>query len=159
MPNCRAYDPAFAGELAVILDHGARQMLEQGDDVFYYVTVMNENYAQPSLPAGAATDVIRGMYRFATHAKGKVRGVRLLGSGTILREVIAAGELLESDWGVPSEVWSVTSFSELAREAREAQRWNRLHPAQPARGSHVERCLPGMRRWSRRPTTWPPGRS
>jgi len=143
VPNCRAYDPAFAGELAVILDHGARQMLERGEDVFYYVTVMNENYAQPSLPPDAARDVIRGMYRYAQHERGTAPRVRLLGSGTILREVIAAGELLATDWNLSSEVWSVTSFSELAREAREAQRWNRLHPAQPTRRSHVEDCLAG----------------
>jgi pyruvate dehydrogenase E1 component len=142
VPNCRAYDPAFAGELAVILDHGARQMLERGEDVFYYVTVMNENYPQPSLPEGAAADVVRGMYRYARHGSA-APAVRLVGSGTILREVIAAAELLAEDWNVPCEVWSATSFSELAREAREAERWNRLHPAQPPRVSHVERCLAG----------------
>jgi pyruvate dehydrogenase E1 component len=142
VPNCRAYDPAFAGELAVIVEHGARQMLERGEDVFYYVTVMNENYAQPSLPEGAAADVIRGLYRYARHGAA-APALRLVGSGTILREVIAAAELLAEDWNVPCEVWSATSFSELAREAREAERWNRLHPAQPPRTSHVERCLAG----------------
>ncbi len=143
VPNCRAYDPAFAGELAVILDHGARQMLERGEDVFYYVTVMNENYAQPSLPAGAARDVIRGMYRYAQHERGTAPRVRLLGSGTILREVIAAGELLATDWNLSNEVWSVTSFSELAREAREAQRNDRLHPTEPVRTCHLRDCLAG----------------
>ncbi|HTL77719.1 MAG TPA: alpha-ketoglutarate dehydrogenase [Casimicrobiaceae bacterium] len=141
IPNCRAYDPAFAGELAVIIDHGARQMMERREDVFYYVTVMNENYAQPSLPEGVAEDVVRGMYRFAT--TGGKPLVRLLGSGAILREVIAAGALLRDDWGVASETWSVTSFTELAREAREIGRCNRLHPAAPRRTSHVERCLAG----------------
>jgi pyruvate dehydrogenase E1 component len=144
IPNCRAYDPAFAGELAVIVDHGARAMVERGEDVFYYLTVMNENYAHPSLPAGVEADVIRGMYRFTTNADAKPTGsVRLLGSGAILREVIAAGELLAADWDVASEVWSVTSFSELAREARECERWNRLHPTDEPRRSHVEQCLPG----------------
>jgi len=142
IPNCRAYDPAFAGELAVILDHGARQMLERREDVFYYITVMNENYAQPSLPPGAAESVIKGMYLFA---KSRVTPapIRLLGSGAILREVIAAARILEEEWQVASEVWSVTSFSELAREARETQRWNRLHPTAERRTSFVAQCLPG----------------
>jgi len=144
VPNCRAYDPAFAGELAVIVDHGARQMLEQQQDVFYYITVMNENYPQPSLPEGVAEDVIRGMYRYATvEPNGTGRTVRLLGSGTILLEVIAAAELLANDWGVASEVWSVTSFTELAREARSVERWNRLHPGEAGRTSHVARSLAG----------------
>jgi pyruvate dehydrogenase E1 component len=168
VPNCRAYDPCFAGEFAVILDHGMRQMLEKQEDVFYYVTLMNENYAQPSLPAGVEEDLIRGMYRFATLTPSdtqKTRGtmpdaphasnvlhdpagpaaptVRLVGSGTILREVIAAAELLAQDWGVAAEVWSATSFSELARDARAVERHNRLHPTEAARISHVQRCLPG----------------
>jgi pyruvate dehydrogenase E1 component len=146
VPNCRAYDPCFAGEFAVILDHGMRQMLEQQQDVFYYVTLMNENYAQPSLPEGAHQDVIRGMYRHAElGVERSVAGapVRLLGSGTILREVIAAADLLRDDWQIASEVWSATSFSELAREAREVERWNRLHPQAPQRISHVARCLRG----------------
>ena len=153
VPNCRAYDPAFAGELAVILDHGARRMLEQGVDEFYYVTVMNENYAQPSLPADCHEGVIRGMYRLGGHAPadaaqfagaaGAAPRVRLLGAGAILREVQAAARLLADDWGVEAEVWSVTSFSELAREAREVERWNRLHPAEPVRASHLQCCLDG----------------
>jgi pyruvate dehydrogenase E1 component len=142
IPNCRAYDPAFACELAVIVDHGARQMMERGEDVFYYVTVMNENYAQPSLPPGVADDVLRGMYRFASSSTGHP-SVRLLGSGAILREVIAASALLQDDWRVASEVWSVTSFAELARDAREVRRFNRLHPDEAPGTSHVERCLPG----------------
>jgi pyruvate dehydrogenase E1 component len=144
VPNCRAYDPCFAGELAVILDHGMRSMLQQREDVFYYVTLMNENYAQPSLPAGVESDVVKGLYRFAEHRAPSSRGrVRLLGSGTILREAIAAAELLARDWSVDAEVWSATSFSELERDAREVQRWNRLHPSQAPRQSHLERCLPG----------------
>ncbi len=146
IPNCRAFDPCFAGEFAVILDHGMREMMEQGRDVFYYVTLMNENYAQPSLPAGVETDVIRGLYRWADMpVEGSLSGspVRLMGSGTILREVIAAAELLRDDWRIASEVWSATSFSELARDAREVERFNRLHPGQPPRQSHVGQCLAG----------------
>jgi pyruvate dehydrogenase E1 component len=141
VPNCRAYDPAFACELAVIVDHAARQMMERQDDVFYYITVMNENYAQPSLAPGAAPDIVRGMYRFAA-ATGAAQ-VRLLGSGAILREVIAAADLLRDDWQVASEVWSVTSFSELARDARDVERWNRLHPAAAPKTAHVAHCLGG----------------
>jgi pyruvate dehydrogenase E1 component len=144
VPNCRAYDPCFAGELAVILDHGMRQMLERQEDVFYYVTLMNENYAQPTLPEGVAADLIRGLYRYALHTPAKAKAtVRLVGSGTILREVIAAGELLASEWNIAAEVWSATSFSELAREAREVERFNRLHPTQAPRTSHVQACLVG----------------
>jgi len=144
VPNCRAYDPAFAGELAVILDHGARRMLEHQVDEFYYVTVMNESYAQPSLPEGVHVDVIAGMYHFAGQVPaGSRAAVRLLGSGAILREVIAAAELLATDFGIASDVYSVTSFSELGRSAAEAARWNRLHPAEEPRVSHVERLLTG----------------
>ena len=144
VPNCRAYDPCFAGEFAVILDHGMRQMLEKQEDAFYYVTLMNENYAQPSLPPGVEGDVVKGLYRYAVQAVPQAHAtVRLLGSGTILREVIAAAALLADHWGVQAEVWSATSFSELARDAREVERWNRLHPQETARLSHVQRCLPG----------------
>ncbi|VVP80766.1 Pyruvate dehydrogenase E1 component [Pseudomonas fluorescens] len=144
VPNCRAYDPAFAGEFAVILDHGMRQMLERQVDEFYYVTLMNENYPQPNLPEGVEQAIIKGMYLFARHEVEDARGtVRLLGSGTILREVIAAAELLASDWEIDSQVWSVTSFTELARDAREVERWNRLHPGQPAHCSHVQASLEG----------------
>lgn len=144
IPNCKVYDPCFAGELAVILDHGMRQMMEQQQDVFYYLTIMNESYAQPDLPEAVAEDVIKGMYRFAhltvTAARGKVR---LLGSGAILQEVIAAATLLQQEWQVEVEVWSVTSFAELAREAQEVERWNRLHPQADERFAHVTQCLSG----------------
>ena len=159
IPNCRAYDPAFAGEMAVILDHGMRQMMQRGEDVFYYVTAMNENYANPSLPAGAESGVIRGMYLFngasrpaeagaasaanANEGSSSQPSARLLGSGAILREVTAAAELLRNDWNLAADVWSVTSFSELAREAREVERWNRMHPLETPRRSHVEECLSG----------------
>ncbi|AZG16822.1 alpha-ketoglutarate dehydrogenase [Cupriavidus pauculus] len=141
VPNCRAYDPAFIGEAAVIIDHGARAMLEQQRDEFYYITVNNENYAHPPLPESAHADVVRGMYRFGTQGDGAPR-VRLLGSGPILREVIAAAELLAQDWQVPSEIWSVTSFPELARDARECER-QQMFGGDADATSHVARCLAG----------------
>jgi pyruvate dehydrogenase E1 component len=144
VPNCRAYDPAFAGELAVIMDHGARQMMERQVDEFYYVTVMNENYAQPSLPAGVEAAVIKGMYRYGGHApENAVAQVRLLGSGAILREVIAAAAMLAQDWNIASDIHSVTSFSELSREAAAVQRWNRQHPELEPQLSHVEQQMLG----------------
>jgi len=145
VPNCRAYDPAFAYELAIILDHGMRRMMEQQADEFYYVTMMNENYAQPSLPSGVElADIISGMYRYRHwQVSDSAKRVRLLGSGAILCEVIAAADLLAQDWNVSSEVYSVTSFSELAREAAVVQRWNRQHPLEPPRISQVERQLQG----------------
>jgi pyruvate dehydrogenase E1 component len=119
-------------------------MVERGEDVFYYITVMNESYAQPSLPAGAEADVIAGMYRFASYEPNDaIARVRLLGSGAILREAIAAAEVLANEWHVASDVFSVTSFSELARDARETERWNRLHPAETQRRCHVETLLHG----------------
>ena len=139
VPNCRAYDPAFAGEFAVILDHGMRQMLEHEVDEFYYVTLMNENYPQPSLPDGVEAAIIKGMYRLEGAANAQVR---LLGSGTLVREAQVAAQLLADDWQVASEVFSVTSYSELARDAREVERWNRLHPQEAARISHLAECLP-----------------
>jgi pyruvate dehydrogenase E1 component len=144
VPNCRAYDPAFAGELAAIFDHASRQMFERGEDVFYYLTTMNESYPQPSLPPDAMEGVIKGMYRFSSTATdGNISAVRLLGSGAILREVIAAAELLAKDWKVAADVWSVTSFTELARDARDTHRSNRLHPEVPRETSYVAQCLPG----------------
>jgi pyruvate dehydrogenase E1 component len=146
VPSCRAYDPCFASELAVILDYGMRQMLEQHRDVFYYVTLMNESYAQPSLRAGQniEADIIAGLYHFTTSEPAQAHAsVRLLGSGAILREVLSAAELLANEWGIRAEVWSATSFSELARDAREVERENRLHPQNPVRISHLARCLPG----------------
>jgi pyruvate dehydrogenase E1 component len=143
VPNCRAYDPAFAYELAVIFDHGIRRMLEEQVDEFYYITMMNENYAQPSMPAGVGSEIIKGMYRYATHRPDTeaLATVQLLGSGAILREVLGAAELLANDWNVSSDVYSVTSFSELARDAAAIQRWNRLHPKEARRVSHIEQQL------------------
>jgi pyruvate dehydrogenase E1 component len=140
VPSCRAYDPAFAYELAIILDHGMRRMLEAENDEFYYVTVMNESYAQPSMPPDSASGIIRGLYRLETSGSPRA-SVRLLGSGAILREVIAAGDLLLQDWQITAELWSATSFSELAREARDTERWNRLHPREAPRRTYVAECL------------------
>lgn len=143
VPNCRAYDPAFAFELAVIMAHGMRRLLEEQADEFYYLTVMNENYAQPSLPASVEDGIVKGMYRLSGQgdAEAELR-VRLLGSGAILREAIAAAERLQEDFGVASDVFSVTSFSELAREAAATERENRLGRAE-RRCSHVETLLAG----------------
>ncbi|MBX6319169.1 pyruvate dehydrogenase (acetyl-transferring), homodimeric type [Pigmentiphaga sp.] len=130
IPNCVSYDPTFAHELAVIIQHGLKRMVEDQENVFYYITVMNENYAQPGLKAGDEEGIIRGMYLFKkSEAKAEQR-VQLLGSGTILREVIAAQELLEKDWGVAADVWSVTSFTELRRNGLDVERYNLLHPTE-----------------------------
>jgi pyruvate dehydrogenase E1 component len=144
VPNCRAYDPTYAYELAVIVDHGMRAMMEWQVDEFYYVTVMNENYAQPSMPPGVENDIVKGMYRLGEHGAPDTNcRVRLLGCGSILREVIGAAELLFQDFGVASDIFSVTSFSELARDARLTERQNRHHPLDEQRKSHVSRCLGG----------------
>ncbi|GLO39311.1 pyruvate dehydrogenase E1 component [Pseudomonas putida] len=141
VPNCRAYDPAFASEAAVIIDHGSRRMLEQQCDEFYYLTVTNENYTQAPLQDSEHDDVIRGMRLYGMRGTEEP-AVRLLGSGAIMREVIAAAELLLQDWGISSQIWSVTSFSELARDAREVER-QRLFGSQCEGQSHLQRCLPG----------------
>ncbi len=142
VPNCRAYDPTYAYELAIIIRDGLRRMVEEQEDVFYYLTVMNENYQQPPLPEGVEEGVLRGMYLLREGAGDGAR-VQLLGSGTILREVIAGAELLESDFGIASDVWSVTSFTELRREGLDVERWNRLHPLEEARVSYIEEVLSG----------------
>jgi len=153
IPNCIAYDPTFSYEIAVILQDGVRRMLKEQEDVYYYVTVMNENYAHPEMPKGVEADIIKGMYLFKDSAnangeagKGKnkknIPYVQLLGSGTILREVIAAAELLEKEFGVVSDIWSCPSFSELRRNGFDVERWNRLHPMEKTpRKAHVTACL------------------
>nr|WP_257605340.1 alpha-ketoglutarate dehydrogenase [Pseudomonas sp. UMAB-40] len=141
VPNCRAYDPAFASEAAVIIDHGCRRMLEQQQDEFYYLTVTNENYVQASLEPSQYQDVIRGM-RLYERVGADVPAVRLLGSGAILREVIAAAQILNQQWQLSSEIWSVSSFSELARDAREVQR-QQLFGGDFELTSHLQACLPG----------------
>ncbi|MEW5903559.1 MAG: pyruvate dehydrogenase (acetyl-transferring), homodimeric type [Pseudomonadota bacterium] len=141
IPNCVSYDPTFAYELAVIVQHGMERMYNKQEDVFYYLTVMNENYTHPAMPKGAEEGIIKGMYKFSS-TKGKSKAkVQLLGSGTILREVIAAAELLERDFDISSDVWSVTSFNELRREGIDCERWNMLHPEAKPRTSYVEQCL------------------
>jgi len=144
IPNCVSYDPTFAYELAVIIQDGMRRMYEKQEDVFYYITVMNENYTHPAMPKGVEEGIIKGMYLLSEgKAKKDAPRAQLLGSGTILREVMAAAELLEKDFGVASDVWSVTSFNELRREGIECERWNMLHPEAGRRASYVEQCLAG----------------
>ncbi len=142
IPNCISYDPTFAHEVGVILHHGLKGMVERQDNVFYYVTLLNENYAMPGLQPGTEEQIIKGMYLCKEGPKLKTR-VQLLGSGTILRESIAAQQLLEQDWGVAADVWSCPSFTELARDGQDAERWNLLHPTQAPRVPFVARQLEG----------------
>jgi pyruvate dehydrogenase E1 component len=142
IPNCVAYDPAYGYEVAVIVHDGLRRMYAEHEDVYYYITTMNENYPQPALPEGAADGIVRGMHQIR-EAEGGPAGVRLLGSGTILREVLAGADLLAADWDVQADVWSVTSFTELHRDGMAADRWNRLHPGEAPRGSYVHASLGG----------------
>ncbi|RZK97127.1 MAG: pyruvate dehydrogenase (acetyl-transferring), homodimeric type, partial [Methylobacterium sp.] len=171
IPNCVSYDPTFSYEVAVIVQDGLRRMYAEQEDVFYYITVMNENYEHPGMPEGAEADIIKGMYLFKEGPKEKTRGhrVQLLGSGTILREVIAAAALLEQDFGISADIWSCPSFTELRRDAMAAERWNLLHPLEGRRLSHVETCLTGrtgpvvaatdyMRLFADQIRTWVPGR-
>ena len=147
IPNCISYDPTFAYEIAVIMHEGMRRMFVEQEDVFYYLTVMNENYEHPEMPQGVEADIIKGMYLFRRGASdaGKAPCVQLLGSGTIFREAIAAADLLKADWGVESDLWSCPSFSELAREGTDTARWNMLHPTEKPRQAHIEHCLNGTR--------------
>ena len=140
IPNCVSYDPTYAYELAVIIQDGLRRMVGEQENIFYYITCMNENYLHPPMPPGVEDGILRGMYLLHVGTQGQVRA-QLMGSGTILREVLAAAELLEKDFGIPSDVWSVTSFNELRRDAMAAQRWNQLHPEDPPRKSYLEKCL------------------
>ncbi|MFV0664858.1 pyruvate dehydrogenase (acetyl-transferring), homodimeric type [Denitromonas sp.] len=141
IPNCVSYDPTFQYELAVIVQDGMRRMFAEQEDIYYYITVMNENYEHPEMPAGAEADIIKGMYAFKQGGKSKGPRVQLMGSGTIFREVIAAAELLKADWGVEADIWGCPSFNELARDGQDAQRWNLLNPLEAPRLSHVEQKL------------------
>jgi pyruvate dehydrogenase E1 component len=141
-PNCVAYDPTYSYELAVIIHDGLRRMFEDQEAVFYYVTCMNENYTHPAMPEGIEERILKGAYLLEEGGEGKHR-VQLLGSGTILREVIAAARLLHEDFDVTADIWSVTSFNELRREAMDIDRWNRLHPEEESRTSYIEECLAG----------------
>ena len=142
VPNCIAYDPTYAYELAVIIQDGMRRMYQEQEDVYYYITVMNENYEHPALPEGMEQGILKGMYLLREGKTNKnAPKVQLLGSGTILREVIAGAELLEHDFGVTADIWSVTSFNQLRRDGLDVQRWNMLHPESEPRASHIETCL------------------
>ncbi|KAF0164617.1 MAG: pyruvate dehydrogenase E1 component [Rhodocyclaceae bacterium] len=141
VPNCISYDPTFAYEVAVIVQDGLRRMVTEQEDVFYYLTVMNENYEHPAMPEGAATDILKGMYQFRKGAASNGPRVQLLGSGTIFMEAVAAAALLKSDWGVEADLWSCPSFNELARDGQDCARWNLLHPTEKPRVPHVAACL------------------
>jgi len=142
IPNCIPYDPTFAHEVAVIIHDGLKRMIEKQEDVFFYITLMNENYSHPGLKAGQEEGILKGLYLLQPgEKKGKLR-VQLMGSGTILREVIAAADLLKSDWGVDADIWSAPSFTLLARDGQDAERWNMLNPtAKEARVPHITQCL------------------
>ncbi|MDP9399062.1 MAG: pyruvate dehydrogenase (acetyl-transferring), homodimeric type [Actinomycetota bacterium] len=145
IPNCVAYDPTFSYEVAVILQDGLRRMYAEQEDVYYYVTLMNENYEHPGMPEGAEEGIRKGMYLFreGSAERPDAPRVQLMGSGAILREVIAAADLLAADFGVAADVWSAPSFTELRREGLAVERWNRLHPTEAPRRSYVETCLTG----------------
>ena len=144
IPNCVSYDPTFAYELAVIVQDGLRRMYRDQENVFYYITVMNDNYAHPAMPKGAEEGIIKGMYLLKGGGKRRKK-VQLMGSGAILNEVIEAGKLLDKDWSVDADIWSVTSFSELSREATDVDRWNMLHPLKDAKVSFIEKSLKDRR--------------
>jgi len=142
LPNLISYDPAFAYEIAVIIEEGIRRMYVKGDSVFYYITVMNENYEHPPLPQGVRDGILKGMYRFkASEKKDAKARAQLLGSGAILPEVIKAARILEDQYSVAADIWSVTSYQELYREGHAAERWNRLHPDQTRRVPYVRQCF------------------
>jgi pyruvate dehydrogenase E1 component len=142
IPNCKSYDPTFHYELAVIMQEGLRRMLVDQADEFYYITLMNENYGHPAMPEGAAADILKGMYLLREgSADAGLPRVQLMGSGVMLREVMAAADLLREDWGVEADIWSCPSFTELRRDGLDCDRWNMLHPLDPPRRSHVENCL------------------
>jgi len=140
IPNCRSYDPTFDYELAVIIHHGLDEMFSQQKDLYYYITIMNENYHHPKMPEGVEKDIIKGLYRLQK-SKDNKRKVQLLGSGTILREAIKAAEILKKDYDVAADIWSATSFNELTREAQDHARWNHYNPDKEAKSSHVHDCL------------------
>jgi pyruvate dehydrogenase E1 component len=140
VPNCVSYDPTYAHELAVIIRHGLYRMVEKQENVFYYLTVMNENYPHPGLTKGDEDGIIRGIYSLRKGRNGSNR-VQLLGSGVMLREVLAAADLLETDWSISADVWSVTSFTELRRDGMDCERWNLLHPTEEQKVPYVARQL------------------
>jgi pyruvate dehydrogenase E1 component len=141
IPNCMPYDPTFAHEVAVIMHDGLKRMVEQQEDVFYYITLMNENYSHPGLQAGQEAGILKGMYRLKISGKTATNRVQLMGSGTILREVIAAAELLEQEWDIAADIWSAPSFTLLARDGQDAERWNMLNPTKAPRLAYVTQQL------------------
>jgi pyruvate dehydrogenase E1 component len=141
VPNVRAYDPTFAYEVAVIIQDGMRRMVGEQEDVFYYVTLLNENYHHPAMPEGAEDGILRGMHPVREGAAKAEHRVQLLGSGAILNEVLAAAQILEDDFDVAADVWSVTSFTELRRDGIEVERWNMLHPLEEPRSAYVTESL------------------
>ena len=141
IPNCMPYDPTFAHEVAVILHDGLKRMVEQQEDVFYYITLMNENYSHPGLQAGQEDGILKGMYRLKISGKTASNRVQLMGSGTILREVIAAAELLEQEWDIAADIWSAPSFTLLARDGQDAERWNMLNPTKTPKLAYVTQQL------------------
>jgi pyruvate dehydrogenase E1 component len=143
VPNCVSYDPTYSYEVAVIIQDGLRRMLAEQEDVFFYLTLMNENYEHPALPEGAEAGILRGMYLLRSGGFGAGPVVQLLGSGTILREMLAAADLLLADYSVAADVWSATSFTELRRDGLACERWNMLHPGSAPRRTYVEECLGG----------------
>ncbi|WP_413459568.1 pyruvate dehydrogenase (acetyl-transferring), homodimeric type [Herbaspirillum huttiense] len=143
IPNCIPYDPTFAHEVAVIIHDGLRRMVANQEDVFYYITVMNENYGHPGIKPGQEEGIIKGLYLLNEGGKQNQLRVQLLGSGTILREVIAAADLLRDDWKVDADVWSAPSFTLLARDGQDVERWNMLHPAEAPKKSYFEQSLEG----------------
>ena len=142
VPNLKAYDPAYAYEIAVIIEDGIRRMYKDGENLFYYITVMNEPYAMPGMPGDVREGILRGMYRFreSQNKKAKLRA-QLFGSGAILNEVLRAQEILETKYGVAADVWSVTSYKELYTDGIETERWNRLHAGEKVRVPYVAQCL------------------
>lgn len=140
IPNCISYDPTYAYEVAVIVHDGMKRMYEKQENVFYYITAMNENYKHPEMPEGVEEGIIKGLYKLNTGGKHKLKA-QLMGSGTILREVEAAAELLEKDWKVSADVWSATSMNELVRDGQEVERHNRLNPTAPKKRSYISECL------------------
>jgi pyruvate dehydrogenase E1 component len=144
IPCCISYDPTFAFELAVIIREGMRRMYVEQEDIYYYITLLNENYPHPAMPDGVEDGILKGMYRLKAAEDTAQPRVQLMGSGSILREVIAAADLLRDDFAVASDVWSVTSLTELRREGHAVERWNLLHPESEPRTSYVEQCLEGQ---------------
>ncbi len=142
IPNCLSYDPTFSYELAVIVQEGMRRMYVEQENIFYYIAVMNENYTHPAMPKGAEEGIIKGIYKLKKGGRKKKR-VQLMGSGTILREVMAAAEMLNEEWGIDSDIWSVTSFNELRREGLDCDRWNMLHPNETPKVPYVSQVLDG----------------